>query len=60
MRCHCPRCFQLVDKCAQPGGLQYCSNCRTLFLAAPPYLVPPWVLGVLTVVVAAWQIICHR
>jgi len=40
--------------------LQYCSNCRMLFLAAPLESVPPWILGVLTVLVGVWQILCHR
>jgi hypothetical protein len=50
----------LVNKGPNAQGLQYCTNCRTLFVAAPQRKTPPWIFGVLAILLAHWQIICHR
>jgi hypothetical protein len=59
MRCYCPYCLQLVNKGKDAEGLQYCRCCRRLFVAPPRRGVPPWILGVLVVLMANWQIICR-
>ena len=60
VRRHCPHCFQLVSKGASAKGLQYCTNCRTLFLAVPQPSVPLWVFGVLAILTVNWQILFQR
>jgi hypothetical protein len=59
MRCLCPRCCQLVRKAENVEGLQYCRTCRRLFIVPPQPSVPPWILGVLVVLTANWQIVCR-
>jgi hypothetical protein len=61
MGCNCRRCFQSVSNGTDVKGLQYCTNCRTLFLAAVPHGVPLRIFGVLAILTAhRWQIVCHR
>jgi hypothetical protein len=63
MRCICPQCANVLDQDRNTDGLNYCPNCRNLFLIAAPRPVPPWVLGVVTVLLMNWQILfwhaCH-
>jgi hypothetical protein len=59
MRCHCPRCCQLVKNDDKVEGLQYCRTCRRLFLVPAQPSVPPWILGVLVVLTAYWQMMCR-
>ena len=60
MLCLCPKCshdFQQLRNCE---GLNYCPKCHNLFLAPPERQMPPWILGVLTVLVINWQIIVRH
>ncbi len=41
-------------------GPNFCPHCQVLFRVPEPPKMPPWILGVLTVLVANWQIICRR
>jgi hypothetical protein len=59
MRCLCPRCRQLVKKGDGVEGLQYCRTCRRLFIVPRQPSVPPWILGILLVLAAHWQLICR-
>jgi hypothetical protein len=50
MRCVCPHCTEVSFQDNDANGLSYCPNCHKLFPSAKP--VPPWILGVLTVLTA--------
>ncbi len=57
MRCTCPLCsnVQLQDRNAD--GLNFCTNCQSLFLIPPERQVPVWILGVVTVLMANMQML---
>ena len=59
MRVHCPHCGQKVVQARNLEGPNFCSQCQTLFCVPPDRPVPPWILGVLTILIANWQIISH-
>ena len=59
MRCDCPYCAHVVRQDRNLEGLNYCPNCKRLFLVLPPERVPGWILGVVTVLLAHWQMMCH-
>ena len=51
MRCTCPNCAEVSFQDYDADGLSYCPNCHKLFPRAKP--MPPWILGVLTVLTVA-------
>jgi hypothetical protein len=58
MRCLCPHCFALVVRAGRPGDLNYCPNCRRMFLCPAARKVPPWILGVLVVLATNSWLMC--
>jgi hypothetical protein len=56
MRCICPYCSQMVIQLKNLDGPNFCQYCGKLFFAPKPENVPPWVLGVVVVLMANWQI----
>ena len=55
MRYPCPRCSELVVQTRNLEGPNFCPQCRTLFIMPTPPKMPPWILGVLVILVANWQ-----
>jgi hypothetical protein len=49
----------LVRQDENVEGLNYCANCQRLFLMPAKAKLPPWILGVLVVLTANWQLMCH-
>ena len=56
MRCRCPSCGSFFDQAKNSTGPQYCLKCRTLFQTPEERRVPPWILGVVTVLLGNLQI----
>jgi hypothetical protein len=59
MRCTCPNCAGVLLQDRNADGLNYCTNCGSLFVIPPTRPLPPWILGVLTVMIANWQLLCR-
>jgi hypothetical protein len=57
MKCTCTHCGELVSQDRNPEGHNFCINCGKLFLAPAESKVPTWVWGVVTVLIANWQIL---
>ena len=48
----CPRCFPVGTKTRSRSGLNSCEKCGSLFLGPPERSLPPWIFGILTILVA--------
>ena len=59
MKLTCTHCGELVEQDRNREGLNYCTNCRRLFLVPPEPRVPPWILGVLVVLIINCKLLCH-
>ncbi|MCE5267665.1 MAG: hypothetical protein LLG00_07250 [Planctomycetaceae bacterium] len=59
MRAQCPRCHCVVAQAKNCEGPNFCPQCHKLFRVREPK-TPAWVLGVVTILIANWQILCHR
>jgi hypothetical protein len=57
MRAQCPECHTMVVQSKNHDGPNFCPNCANLFYAPEDAAMPPWILGVLVVLVANLQII---
>ena len=57
VRCTCPVCSRVFDQDRNREGLNYCTNCQSLFLVPPERSVPFWIWGVLVVVLATCQVL---
>jgi hypothetical protein len=57
MHCRCPYCSQKVVQTRNYEGPNFCQKCNKLFVLPPPKKIPPWVLGVLVILTANWQIL---
>jgi hypothetical protein len=55
----CPHCSQKVFQRRNKEGPNFCTECRRLFFLAPDREVPPWILGVVVVLIGNWQIIVN-
>ena len=60
MHTQCPHCQALVVQTKNREGPNFCPHCHVLFRVPEPPKMPPWILGVLTVLVANWQIISRQ
>ena len=58
MRCLCPHCSQLVEQDKSENGINFCPHCQKLFQGIE--VVPPWILGVLVMLMAIWQLMYHH
>ncbi len=56
MRCICPYCSKVTRQARNLSGPNFCPHCHGLFNIRPPEKIPPWILGVLVVMVANLQI----
>jgi hypothetical protein len=59
MYLECPYCNGRVRQAENWDGPNFCPNCRELFYLPENSQVPPWILGVLTILAANLQIISH-
>ena len=57
VRCTCPVCSRVFYQGRSREGLNYCTNCQSLFLVPPERSVPFWIWGVLVVVLATCQVL---
>ena len=57
MRVNCPHCNQRVVQARNREGPNFCAMCEKLFYLPEEPTMPPWILGVLVILVANWQII---
>jgi hypothetical protein len=57
MRLDCPYCAAKVSQRRNREGPNFCPACRKLFSMPPEHDVPPWILGVLVVLIGNWQIV---
>ena len=53
----CPDCRQRVVQARNREGPNFCPQCQRLFEVSGEPQMPPWILGVLVILVANWQII---
>jgi hypothetical protein len=60
MRCRCPFCSHRFWQARNLESAQFCRKCHRLFMAPPEARVPPWVLGVVVVLMANCQIMSHH
>jgi hypothetical protein len=56
MRVRCPNCDSPVTQAKNLDGPNFCPHCQKLFYVPEEERVPPWILGVLVILVANWQI----
>jgi len=59
VKCTCPDCGELVKQDRNMDGLNYCTNCRKLFLVPSDSKVPLWIFGVLVFLVVYCQMRFH-
>ena len=57
MRCRCSSCGALVVQARNSNGPQFCPKCRALFEVPEEKHVPPWILGIVTVLMGNLQIL---
>jgi hypothetical protein len=57
MQIHCPYCDGFVKQEKNPDGPNFCPECRKLFYVPEEPMMPSWILGVLVILVANWQIV---
>ena len=55
MRLACPRCFYVFRQTVNKDGPNFCPNCTELFTVPAKRPLPPWILGVLLVLMAYCQ-----
>ncbi len=55
MGCNCPICSYPVMKREYREGLNFCPNCKSIFVTPAPKM-PSWILGVLVVLTVNWQV----
>lgn len=56
MRVDCPNCSHSIAQVKNPDGPNFCPECLNLFYVPEPPKTPPWILGVLVILTANWQI----
>ncbi len=52
----CPYCHSPIRQAKNRDGPNFCPSCRRLFYLPEERKLPPWILGVLTILVANWHI----
>jgi hypothetical protein len=57
MAVSCPNCHQRIAQRRNQDGPNFCRMCGRLFYVPDEPRMPPWILGVLVILVANWQII---
>lgn len=56
MHVDCPYCDGRVRQARNWDGPNYCPKCQKLFYMPEVPKMPPWILGILIITVANWQI----
>jgi len=59
MLLECPYCGHTTSQRRNCEGPNFCPACRKLFLVPPERQVPPWILGVVVVLIGNWQVMLH-
>ncbi len=59
MRARCPHCEQYTGQPVNAEGPNFCPRCQKLFYVPEDPPVPTWILGILVILVANWQIMLH-
>ena len=59
MRVYCPHCNEQITQRRNYEGPNFCPACQRLFLLPPERPVPPWILGVVVVLMGNWQVVLH-
>jgi hypothetical protein len=57
MRVECPYCNERAVQTKNLDGPNFCPTCRRLFYVPEEPRMPPWILGVLTILTANWQLV---
>jgi len=57
MHVHCPLCDGRVKQPKNQDGPNFCPACQKLFYVPEDPKLPPWILGLLVVLMANWQFI---
>ena len=57
MHVDCPFCDGHLRQARNRDGPNFCPKCQKLFYVPQDPKTPPWILGVLVILVANWQII---
>jgi hypothetical protein len=57
MSVNCPNCHLHIAQAKNWDGPNFCPKCMRLFYLPEEPKMPPWILGVLLILVANWQII---
>jgi hypothetical protein len=57
MSVNCPNCSRHIVQARNWDGPNFCPRCLRLFYLPEEPKMPPWILGVLVILVANWQII---
>lgn len=57
MRAKCPYCNQRLAQAKNLDGPNFCPACEKLFYVPDEPRMPPWILGILVILMANWQII---
>ncbi len=60
MRIPCPFCSAQLTQAKNSDGPNFCPQCQTLFYLPEPRPMPPWILGVLVILTANWQILSRH
>jgi hypothetical protein len=60
MRVHCPSCDERVVQAKNLDGPNFCPKCRRLFYVPEEPMMPSWILGVLVILVANWQMMISQ
>ncbi|MEN6558072.1 MAG: hypothetical protein ABFC54_07825 [Thermoguttaceae bacterium] len=60
MHAHCPYCQGRVVQTRNQDGPNFCPQCRKLFYVPEEPRVPSWILGVLVILVANWQVLLNH
>jgi hypothetical protein len=56
MHVQCPYCETGVSQSKNRDGPNFCPDCHRLFYLPEERQTPHWIMGVLTILVANWQI----
>ena len=59
-RCVCPHCSESVVQVWNTEGPNFCPKCRRLFFVPLLKTMPPWIWGVVVVLIANWQLMWCR
>ena len=59
MRYPCPHCRRPVRQVRNTSGPNFCPRCCKLFYMPEPEKVPPWILGVVVVLLGNWQVMSN-